>query len=109
MRDENVAWHKARVRMSKEVGARRILRAYRLARRGRRHPDPEVDALVVRWAQDVLSSPPMYPELQASSMLGLKVMMTDGITGNSYGKYQIALMDRTSRRHARKILQAHGM
>lgn len=109
MRDENVAWHKARVRQSKQVGFRRILRAYRLARRGRRHPDPEVDALVVRWAQDVLSSPPMYQELQASSLLVLKVVIRDGITGNSCGKYQIALMDRTDRRHARKILHAHGM
>jgi hypothetical protein len=95
--------------LAKEIGRRRLFHAQRLARHGRRHPDPEVDALAVRWAQSVLSSPSMYPELQAMKTLIFKVMITDGVTGKSYGKYQIALMDRTDRRHARNILQAHGI
>lgn len=109
MIEEGAEWIRQRKSLSWEITRWQLLRAQLLARRGRRHPDPEIDSAVLRWAENVLFSVPMYPDLQAKATLGLLVMFTDGLTGRTYGKYSLALMDRTDRRHARHILRVHGM
>lgn len=109
MQSRNAAWYNARVSLTSEVGIWRIRRAYRLAKHGHPHPDPKVDAQAVRWAKNVLSALPMYPELQNSKMLFLKVFMADGVIGDSFGNNKIALIDRVDRRRARVILDAHGI
>lgn len=108
---ENAKWLKSRINLSRDIGKRRLMQAQQLARAGKSHPDPRVDALAVRWAQAVLSVPPAYPEKQQGGKLAFKAFLVGFATLGFGGldNYQIALMDRTDRKHAASILLAHGI
>jgi hypothetical protein len=108
---KNAEWQKSRINLSRDIGKKRLMQVQRLARAGRLHPDSGVDAMAVRWAQAVLSAPPAYPEKQQGGKLVLKAFLADFVTLGFRGlsNYQVALMDRTDRKHAASILLAHGI
>lgn len=106
---ENSQWLRSRLELYRSVSRRRLFRAWRLAKKGERHPDPAVDALALQWAQAVLVSQPPYPELLMDPRLGLKSFLRDLVTFGGGNDYKVALMDRTDRKHAQRILHVHGL
>ena len=106
--NENARWVRTRLELYRQIGRRRLFQAWRLAKKGKRHPDPTVDALALQWAQAVLATPPPHPELVAEPKLALKSALRDLVTFGGHNDYEIALMDRTDRRHAHSIRDVHN-
>jgi hypothetical protein len=106
---ENARWLHARLELYQQAGRRNLFQAWRLAKKGLPHPDPHVDALVLRWAEDVLAGPPppsgRPPSLGLALSSFLHEVVTLGFGGSS--DFQLALYDRTDRRHAQRIIEVH--
>ncbi len=90
------------------IGARRMVTAERLARRGRLHPDAGVARLTVMWANVVLSADAKYPAEASFLPLFIRSALTEILTLGLWGdfRFQQALLERRSRKSARLILRA---
>lgn len=77
----------------------------RLARRGEVHPDPEIAALSLRWAQLVLSVPPRHASLNANWLLRAMALVVEVISAGWVRSFSESVHERRSRRLAERIVQ----
>ncbi len=78
----------------------------RLARRGEAHPDPEIAAMALQWAQLVLSAEPVYARMERSRWLRVGAFAVEVVSAGFVKDFSRSVHERRTRRLARQIIHA---